>query len=270
MEIDFLKRKSMPVAKSKLVCFTQLDPGDYLVEDRGKFYVRRHYIVTNVESATSCTVVGAWKGRVQESQLTLDDCVTVYHRIVYEEGVCVSSSEAVRRAREAITVPFRPKLFRRKFPNYIKTTDSVEIDVENLPEDRILLRRELVECARDLKPGDHIEKPVKGLQLQKVSYHNMIVTSILDDENVMVLCVAAHEGKQKLIEIKFNLATASELYRVKYLERVNAAEGIEALRKVMEGPPLSVSSVCLRVYRVLVCTLEDTVVFLSGVMIFIA
>ena len=241
LEIDFLKRRSMPVSKSRVVCFSQLNPGDYLVEDKGRFYVRRHYIVTNVESANSCVVIGAWKGRVQESRLLLDEGVTIYHRIVYEEGTCFNTSEAIRRAREAISVPFRPKLFRRKFVNYVKTTDSVEVDVENLPEDRFLLLREKVESRRDLRPGDHIEQPVNGLQ--KVSYRDMIVTTPLEDQKVMVLCVTTQDGKQKLAEEELDLtAVTSELFLMKYLERVDAGEGVEALRRIMkEGNPLPVS-----------------------------
>ena len=97
LEIDFLKRKSTPVTKSRLSCFSQLNPGDYLVEDKGRFYVRRHFIVTSIESAHACTVIGAWKGRVQETRLSLDG--SMYHRINYEDSMCLSSTEAIHRAR---------------------------------------------------------------------------------------------------------------------------------------------------------------------------
>ena len=251
LEADFLKRRSLPVAKSRVVCFTQLDPGDYLVEDKGRFFVRRHYVVTEVHSPTSCAVVGAWKGRVQETTLTLDDDVAgspaTYHRIFYEEAVCVRGEEAVRRAREAMTAPFRPKLFRRKFPNYVKTTDSCEVDVEGLSDHRVLLQRERVESVEDLRPGDHVERLVR--HLQRVSYEDMIVTSSSSSSasssspssKVMVLCLASQDGRRRLVETEFDVGSASELYRVKYLERVGPAEGIETLRRAKDGAPLSVS-----------------------------
>ena len=167
LEIDFLKRKTLPVAKSRIVCFTQLDPGDYLVQDKGKLSVRRHYLVASIESATTCTVISAWKGRVQESQLTLDN--STYHRIIHEEGVCLPPEKSILRARQAMTTIFGPKLFRRKFVNYMKTTDSVDVEVESLPEDRLLLQRERVEVGGfgsvDLRPGDHLEMPHKTFQV---------------------------------------------------------------------------------------------------------
>lgn len=234
LEIDFLKRKSLPVSKSRIVCFSQLNPGDYLVQDKGKFYVRRHYLVTSVESATICNVIGAWKGRVQETQLSLDD--SMFHRIIYEEGVCISTSESLQRAKEAIQSQFTPKLFRRKFVNYVKTTDAVEIDIEHLPEERLLLRREKVESGLDLKAGDHIELPVKVFQ--KVSYQDMIVSVVLSEKKIMVLCA---NPQDKVVEMEFEVNREAELYRVKYPERMSAEEGIKVLQRNMASPITSVS-----------------------------
>ena len=139
LEVDFLKRLSLPVTKSRIMCFTQLNPGDYLVQERGKFSLRHHYIVVNVESAYACIVIGTWKGKVMESKITLDD--SIFHRIIYEDNVCIPAEESLERAREAVGSRFNIKLSRRKFVNYMKTTDSHEIDVENLPEERLLLKR---------------------------------------------------------------------------------------------------------------------------------
>lgn len=240
LEIDFLKRKSTPVSKSRVVCFSQLNAGDYLVEDKGRFYIRRHFIVTGVESACVCTVIGAWKGRVQETKLSLEE--STYHRINYEEGVCLHSTEAIRRARDSITAQFRPKLLRRRFVNYIKTTDSVDIDVENLLEDRTLLKRERVESARDLAPGDHLEIPTTKSLQRTTSYCNMIVTTPpVGDRKVMVLRVDPQGSKQKLLEEEFDLGGVDEVYRVSYLERVDAWEAIEWLRRRMEDANSSVS-----------------------------
>ncbi len=238
LEIDFLKRKSIPVMKSRILCFSQLDVGDYLVQDKGRFFVRRHYIVTGIESATACTVIGTWKGKVQESRLSLDD--GMYHRLLYEDGVCISTVESIQRAKELIKSPFTPKVFRRKFVNYVKTTDSIEIDVEHLPEDRLLLQRERVETTKDLKPGDHIESPVKSFK--KVSYRSAIVTANIDDQKVMVICENPQGGGgEKLVEMELDVSSEVELHRVKYLERISVEEGLEMLRTHMKGLKLSVS-----------------------------
>ncbi len=228
LEIDFLKRKSMPVTKSRIMCFSQLNPGDYLVQKKGRLSFIHHYLVISVESAKACTAIGTWKGQILLSRLSLDD--SIYHRILYEEGVCIPASESIFKAREVLGSNFHLKYSRRKLVNFLKTTDSSEIDVENLPDDRMLLRREKVETGMDLRSGDHIEVPFKILQ--KVQYRNMIVTGIISDQKIRVVCVNPIRGKKELVEMDFNLATeASEIYRLKYLERLSAEEGIEILRK---------------------------------------
>ena len=240
LEVDFLLRRSLPVAKTRLACFTQLDPGDYLVMDKGRFIPRHHYIVIRVLSPTECVVVGMWKGKMSESVVSLDEGVS--HKLLYEEGTCLSVSECVRRACDVVGSPFALKYMRRKLINLIKTTDSTEVDVENLPEERLLLRRERVESASDLSPGDHLEVPIKILQ--KVSYRNLIVTDVISDTTVRVLCA----GKKEIVESEFCLVKGAEeeekeegggvgdmkeVYRVKYLERINVRHGLDMLRRAM-------------------------------------
>lgn len=224
LEIDFLKRKSVPVAKSRIMCFNQLSVGDYLVQDKGKFKPRHHYLVISVESAAACIVIETWNRRVQKSRLVLDE--SVYHRIIYEEGVCVTTAQSVKKAEDAIGSFV---VSRRKFVNYLKTTDAVDVDVEHLLEYRLLLQRLKVESTRDVMPGDHIEVPTKTFQ--KISYRNLIVTDILNDREVRVLCTV---GKQTVGEVDFDITSEAEVYLIKYLERIDAEEGMEMLRKKME------------------------------------
>lgn len=235
LEVDFLKRRSLPVSKSRVLSFAQLDLGDYLVQDRGRFSIRRHYLVVSVESANTCTVIGTWKGRVQQTQLTLDH--STYHRIIYEEGVCLHAAESIRKARECMRSQFNPSLFRRRFVNFVKTTDSVEVDVENLPEYHLLLQRERVDRTSELRLGDHLEMPVKGFQ--GTSYRDMIVTALPARGKVMV--VSSQERGLVERELEWESGGKMELYRVKYLERVGAEEGIKILRTRIDSTHMNVS-----------------------------
>lgn len=244
LEIDFLKRRSLPVSKSRIVCFTQLDPGDYLVVDKGRFSPRHHYLVVKVESPNECLVIGTWNGKVTETRVHLDEGVP--HKIVYEEGTCLSAMESIRRAHDAVGTPFTLKHTRRKFVNLVKTTDATDVDVENLPEDRLLLRRERVESTTivaDVKPGDHLEVPVKFLQ--KVTYRNLIITDIISKTKVRVVCVNPKRGEHGIVEMDFDLVEEEgedvEVYRVKYVERVSVREGLEMLRISSKGNMSKVS-----------------------------
>lgn len=232
LEIDFLKRQSLPVCKSRISCFTQLEPGDYLVVDKGRFSPRHHYLVTKVVSPRKCFVIGAWLGKVQETRIQLDEGVP--HKIVYEEGSCLSSAESIQRARDAIGSPFIPKHTTRKFVNFVKTTDATDVDVESLLDDRFLLRRERVESiiAADMKPGDHLEIPVKNSL--KVAYRNLIVTDIINETKVRVMCVNPKRGGD-IVEMDFDLEREGEMYRVKYVERVGLREGLDMLQRFSVG-----------------------------------
>ena len=103
LDIDFLKRHSLPGSKSRIACFTQLDPGDYLVVDKGHFSPHRHFLVTSILSPNECFVIGSWSGKVTESKVCLDEGIP--HKIVYEENSCLSSAQSIQRARNAILSP---------------------------------------------------------------------------------------------------------------------------------------------------------------------
>ncbi len=264
LEVDFLARRSLPVVKCRLACFTQLDPGDYLVVDKGKFIPRHHYIVVRVLSPTECVVVGTWKGKMVETRVRLEEGVC--HKLVYEEGTCLSASESVQRACDVVGSPFALKYMRRRLINLIKTTDSTEVDVENLPEERLMLRRERVESALDLAPGDHLEVPIKVLQ--KISYHNMIVTEISGEFTVRVL----QASKKSIVESDFclikqtgededergggegvaTLGDLKEVYRVKYLEKINVRHGLDMLRRAMSEGRVRDALVCYNFIRLTV------------------
>ena len=228
LEIDFMKKQSLPVYKSRIACFTQLDPGDYLVVDRGRFSPRLHYLVTRVESPRECVGVGAWKGWVAETKVCLQD--SVCHKIVYEEGACLSAAESIQRARDVVQSPFSMKYMRRKLVNFLKTTDASEVDVANLQDNRFLLRREKVNfvSTADIKPGDHLEIAVKASQ--RVTYRNLIVADIVSERKMRVLCIGPERG---VVERDYDLVLGEdeEVYRVKYVDQVSVCEGLDMLRR---------------------------------------
>ena len=246
LEIDFLTNYSMPVSKSTIHCFTQLNPGDYLVKQE-KLALRHHYIVVSVESPSVCTVIGTWKGKVEETTLALDN--STYYLINYNEGVCIPIEESIRKAQVAVGQRFTPKYTRRKFVNFMKTTVSEEVDVENLLDECFLLKRERVESALELYPGDHIEILTLNA-LKKETFHEMIVVNPIDNKSCQVIHKVPTKGAFKgphLIEETLDIFTfGHDVYRIVYPEQVDTTDGISDLQTAVAGNIPEVCTVLLQ------------------------
>ena len=238
LEVDFLANESYPVSKSQISCFSQLSPGDYLVKEE-KLQVRHHYLVLSVESPSCCSVVESWRGKVEQSVLSLDD--STFYTINYNDGVCIPPDELIKIAQGALGSRFASKYARRKLVNYLKTSNATDVDIGSLQNDVLLLRREKVESALDLKPGDHLEYPVKGLS--QLNYRNMIVVSSIDEQRCRVIrCKEeAHQiiGKHKttcpLVEVEVDLTHLGEVFLVKYPERIDPEIGMGLLNDLLSG-----------------------------------
>ena len=246
LEIDFLSNNSMPVSKSSIHCFTQLNRGDYLVK-QGKLAVRHHYIVVSIESPSVCTVIGTWNGKVEETTIALDN--STYYLLNYNEGVCIPADESIRRAQEAVGRRFLPKYQRRKFVNYMKTTVAEEVDIEHLLDECLLLKREKIESALELYPGDHIEYSTLNA-LKQVTFHDMIVISPVDDKSCQVIHKVPTKGAFKgpqLVEETVDIFTfGSDIFRIVYPEQIDTAEGIGDLQSAISGQLPEVHNVIIK------------------------
>ena len=235
LEIDFLTNKSMPVSKSTIHCFTQLNPGDYLVKQE-KLALRHHYLVVSVESPSVCIVIGAWTGKVEESTLALDN--STYYLINYNEGVCIPIEESIRKAQVAVGQRFSPKYTRRKFVNFMKTTVAEDVDVDGLLDECLLLKREKVESALELYPGDHVEIPTSNA-LKKETFHEMIIVNPVDNKTCQVIHKVPTKGPFKsphLVEEKLDIfAYDSNVFRIVYPEQIDTSVGISDLQVAVAG-----------------------------------
>ena len=72
---------------------------------------------------------------------------------------CRTAEESIQLAKEQKNkTRFFSDYNRRTFVNFLKTgEDSVEVEINSLQDDCILLHREEVKNAMQLKKGDHIE-----------------------------------------------------------------------------------------------------------------
>ena len=242
IEVKFLSNEALPVSKSRIWSFGQLNRGDYLVEIVGKLNRLHHYLVTKVESPTICLAIESWSqfgtaGRVIKTTVSFEDSHEFY-RINYNHGVCFITEDAVKKAESLVGSSTTDKLWsdinRKKFVNFVKTGESEEIDVSQLNDDRVLLPRRRVESALELKQGDHLERPLHIPGLKRDYNHHMMVIETINKHRCKVLHFAqSRMFNIGMLEQEVDLFEDDCVFRIHYSERINPAVGIDNLRKLI-------------------------------------
>ena len=242
IEVSFLKNNTRPVTKSRISCFTQLNPGDYVVaEPTMSFY--HHYIVLSVESPTQCKVVESWQKNIQERTLNFEKRSDPneppwYFRVNYEKGVCICPEDSIEQAKSLINtwhLQLMSPYVREGFVHYLKTGEAAKIDTDDLLDDRILLQRERITSAMELKCGDHIERPLALARTH--AQHHMLVVNPIDDEHCEVIHFKVHRNAAKILKFKkgdvvreiVNIFEQGQVSRIRYPERINPHEGKKTL-----------------------------------------
>ena len=130
--IEILFSNAMPASKSRICAFTQLNPGDYLVEEEHTLKLWHHYLVTEVQSPTHCVAV--------ENDLTVTTCnltfneKSTYYRLNYDGGACISPGQAIAKAEALVGKVFIYS--RQTFVNYIKARNDTAVHIDDLQDDR--------------------------------------------------------------------------------------------------------------------------------------
>ena len=247
IEVGFLKNNTRPVTKSRISCFTQLNPGDYLVAEPKMSYYH-HYIVLSVESPTQCTVVESWRKNVQRRTLNCEKISNPnqrpwYYRVNYEKGTCISQKDSIKKAKDLINtwhLNLLSKYLRENFVHYLKTGEAADIDTDELLHDRILLQRERITSAMELKPGDHIERPLA--LAPNHAQHHMLVLEPIDDEHCTVIHYKVDKNVSKVMKFKkgdvvreeVNIFDQGRVSCIRYSERINPLLGMNNLTQLCE------------------------------------
>ena len=228
----------MPVLKSQISSFSQLNPGDYLVKVVSGLRRNEHYLVTEVLSPTKCLVIGSRgiRSRVSNETLIEFNDGDTYSRLSYkDETACIDPDLAITKAREA-TGKYRYSVAsayaRKSFVNYILTGEGTDVDIDSLIDNRLLLQRQTIESTNELKEGDHIERPSK--YGESVGYHHMFVVNPkpkgYSDEIVRVI----HFSKE-VKESDENIFETGKVNRIIYPERYSLDDGYQILREIMNS-----------------------------------
>ena len=247
LEVGFLKNNTRPVTKSRISCFTQLNPGDYLVEEPKRNYYH-HYIVLSVDSPIECMVAESWMKKIREVPLKWENISdqnqhSWFYRVNYEDGMCIPSDDSIKQARSQIgKIHVSPlsEYRRENFVHHLKTGEAAVIDTDELLEDRILLQRERVTSAMELKCGDHIERPLKIFRDH--AQHHMLVVGPIDDEHCRVIHYKVHADVSKELKFKkgdivcevVNIFAVDSVHLIRYPERINPQAGMKTLLDLCE------------------------------------
>ena len=252
MEIDLMINSSKPYSKSSIACFQQLSVGDYLVVDEGKMTSYHHCLVLEVKSPEKCTIMEVWNKRIKKSDIHLNK-EERYYKLNYTTGtdVCRTTADSIRLAEQLKSKKsFFSDYSRRTFVNYVKTgEDLVEVEVNSLQDDRILLHREEVKSAMQLKKGDHIERPLSAVGEISGYFHHMLVLTPVDERHCEVLHCTKFSGssitgsaiEKEVVDIfetdvinsvVNRFTRRCKVSRVMYTECVDEATRIDKLLKV--------------------------------------
>jgi len=249
IEVEFLFNNAKPATKSRICAFTQLNPGDYLVEKENIFTFlgnhivtkMHHYLVTEVHSPIHCSAIGSESWKIAESGLTFNKKNT-YYRLNYNDGACNSSEQAIAKARKFDGQEFyfhiESEYKHRGFVNYVKTGNATAIEVDSLQDDRVLLHRERIESTLQLRPGDHIERPLEiPLPFGPAYHHMMVVETPTDEQKCKVIHFTGpvHIIKACPLEQEIDIAKEGDnFFRIKYPERLQPDKGIKDLRECVQ------------------------------------
>ena len=241
IEVDFLLNNAMPASKSRISTFAQLNPGDYLVEEESKLTKSHHYLVTEVTSPSSCSVIETW-WTIKERVITFNEKST-YYRLNYNDGACISAEQVIGNAKKLLgeRIFIETQYGQQELVNYLKTGNAARINIYILQDDRTLLRRERVKSASELCPGDHIECLTP---LSNGVYHHMMVSQKPEQpekpdqpeqprhgRKCTVIHFDERLSKAAIKEEEVDISEEDIIFRIKYPERYEPEQGIAVLQE---------------------------------------
>ena len=258
LEINFLIDSSAPTSKSQIACFTQLNPGDYLIKQKSQsdsaitkaLTFDNHYIVVSVESPHECTVIESWRRKVEKKPIVYNSCSAnlSYYRINYDPGQCFPAEHSIEIAEKAFSNPssffsryWKPnsEFARKGFIHFIKTGERLP-NIEILQDDRFFLQRELVTSALNLHIGDHIERPLS--LAPEHAQHHMLVMEPINHSTCKVIHYRVEKSFSRVVQFKkgdvvneeVDIFICGDVFRIVYPERTDPRDGMDKLTQICE------------------------------------
>ena len=112
----------MPISKSQITSFSQLQLGDYVVKEP-RIGTSHHYIIALIGLPNVCTAIESFQGKVSQENLPHPEPEKYpkYYCMNYQPGVCIKAEESVKLALSLVG----KKYSRRGFVHRLKTNEEI-------------------------------------------------------------------------------------------------------------------------------------------------
>jgi len=250
LEVNLLFNRSLPITKSKIQSFAQLNVGDAIVK-KEKWSFAHYYLVTKLSSPYECEAIegyyGVHKTTVKFNPQNEDQ---IFYRLNYHPGACFRPEDSVKMASHLVEgyslVDHFNRVTSQRFINYVKTGETTPVDSDQLKNDRLgCIRAVKVSSTLELLPGDHIVRLTdKTFQLLfKGSFHHMMVAEKPGEDGS---CSVLHFRKKGDIlptishTMEEIFKNGNKVYRICYPERIDPSVSLQFLQRILHGKDHSI------------------------------
>ena len=250
IEVDFLDNHSLPLTKSRIRSFAQLNVGDAIVKKEKRSFAH-YYLVTEVSSPYECEAIESYYG-ICKTTVKFDpqNESEVFYRLNYHPGACFLPGDSVKMASHLVENYKHSHQFfddptrcsrhtSRCFINYVKSGERNAVDSDKLKDDRPwCIRTVKVTSIDELLPGDHIRRPV-GIPLPQGCFHHMMVAKKPEENGSCSVFHFSGEKSFKKAKISQTMEKidGNEVYRICYPERIDPNVSLQFLQRVSQYRP---------------------------------
>ena len=132
-----------PSSKSRIMCFKQVSPGDYIIKEPTIFNKKvdscHHYLVVAIHgSPTHCKAIESNSGKVIKSHCIIETDTEgadyIYYRINYKPGTCIPAEKSIEAAKEMVDK--QSHIGSSRFVHFLKTRNMMQVTLSKLQDER--------------------------------------------------------------------------------------------------------------------------------------
>jgi hypothetical protein len=254
---DSEKPTISPCSRSRIMCFKQVSPGDYIIKEplvSNNTIIDKcsHYLVVAIHgSPTHCEAIESNSGKIKRVHCIIETSTEragyIYYRINYEPGTCIPPEKSVTSAQEM--VGRQSHIGSDRFVHYMKTRNMMKVTLSELRDERDHVQQIKI-CLSYNAPflGNPVESrritttdkkiPIGTHILYKVndtfppSYQSALVT---DNQSEMILKFITNTMKDGIIEQSAEFKNLQDLSEIVYLSpAISAKDAVATARRHLE------------------------------------
>jgi hypothetical protein len=248
-----------PCSRSRIMCFNQVSPGDYIIKEPLSnttiFDNYNHYLVVAIHgSPTHCEAIESDSGKIKKVHCIIETSTEwsgyIYYRINYEPGSCISPEKSIISAQEMIGK--QSHIGSDRFVHYMKTGNTMKVTLSELRDERDHVQqikiclsynapflgnpvesRRITSTDKKIPIGTHILYKVNDIF--PPSYQSALVTGIQHNRSEMIVEFITNTMKDGIIKQSAEFKGLQDLNEVVYLSAaISAQDAIATARRYLE------------------------------------